>query len=120
MKKINEISNMPQMGAAFSGWQTSVTITKITQEVVKGLLTSTEVDYTFKGVVQPLNPKSIELKPEGQRAFTWLQIHCFSGNLNLIPNDRIIYNGVTYKVMDIWDYSLNNFIEYHIIQDYEN
>lgn len=112
---------MPQIAAAFSGWLGLISIVKVTQTETDGFVTDVQSNpIIFKGTIQPLTAKEIVLKPEGQRAWAWLQIHCFSGNLNLVGNDRIIYKDKLYKVMNIWDYSLNNYIEYHIIQDFEN
>lgn len=119
-KTINQLSGMPQMVAAFQGWMSKITIGIITQTVVDNFTQDTQTDITFQGTVQPLSPRQIALKPEGQRAWEWLQIHCFSGNLNLHPNDRIIYNSEQYKVMADNDYSLNNYIEYHLVRDYDN
>jgi hypothetical protein len=116
-KKINELSGMPQIQVAFNGWLNPITLATITQSVVDGLLVDTQTDVTFQGVIQPLKAKEIENKPEGFRAFKWLQIHCIAGSLNLDNNDRIIYNNTKYKVMGIYDYSLDNFIEYHIVED---
>lgn len=119
MKTINQISGMPQMNAAFSGWFNTITLKKITQDVVAGFLEQIEQDLIFKGVIQPLSAKQIALKPEGQRAFTWLQIHCLASDANLNVDDRIIYNSKLFKIMALKDYSLNNYIEYHAIEDYE-
>lgn len=116
---INKLSGMPQMKAAFAGWQTKITLTQITEQVVQGLVEITESQKTFIGTIQPLSAKAIALKPEGQRAFTWLQIHCTAGSLNLNVNDRIIYNDKKYKIMALLDYSLNNYIEYHACEDYQ-
>ncbi len=109
---------MPQISAAFAGWQTAITLAIITQTIVDALVVETESQVTFKGVIQPLMPKAIALKPEGQRDWGWLMIHCFSGALNLLPNDRIVYNGQKYKIMATKDYSLNNYIEYHLVEDF--
>jgi hypothetical protein len=119
MKLINQISGMPQISTAFAGWMNNITIVRITQTIVNGFSEDAEEQITFKGTIQPLNPRSIALKPEGQRDWEWLQIHCFAGNLNLVPNDRIIYNSIKYKIMASLDYSLNNYIEYHLVRDYE-
>lgn len=119
MKTINQMSGMPQMNAAFAGWMSRITIQKITQTVVDGLIEQTGEQITFQGTIQPLSARELYLKDEGQRSFTWLQIHCFAGSLNLIPNDIIFYNDVKYKIMAVKDYSLNNYIEYHAVQDYQ-
>ncbi len=119
MKKLNQMSGMPQMDFAFANWLNLISIIKVTQNVVDGFVEDTSEVIIFKGAIQPLKPNLIQLKPEGQRAFEWLQIHCFASSLNLVPNDRIIWQENKYKVMAQNDYSLNNYIEYHVIKDYE-
>ncbi len=108
------------MGAAFAGWMKPITLIRITQSITDGLVTDNEASITFQGTIQPLSPRMIALKPEGQRAWEWLQIHAFAGSLNLDDNDRISYNDKRFKVMATNDYSLNNYIEYHVVRDYEN
>lgn len=111
---------MPQMRAAFGGWTTKITMIKRSQSVVNGLVIETDHPLTFKGTVQPLSPRSLMLKPEGQRSWTWLQVHCLASTaLNLKPNDRVVFNGELFKVMADLDYSLNNYIEYHLVKDYQ-
>lgn len=118
-KKLSKMTGMPQMGAAFSGWQSRVTLTRITQEVVDGLVTDTGRNITFDGTVQPLKPEMLALKPEGMRSWRWLQIHCLTSPDNLSTNDIIVYDGARFKVMDKLDYGLNNYVEYHLVADYE-
>lgn len=120
-KKLNQISAMPQMEAAFSGWAIQITLVVISQIVdANGFVTNSERNISFEGTVQPLEPNKIMLKPEGQRSFEWLQIHCLDRNANLNTNDRIVYNSQKYKIMAKNDYSLNNYVEYHAIQDYQD
>lgn len=119
-KYLNEITMMPQMSQAFLGWSTKVTLLKVTQTVALGDVTNSLDEISFIGVVQPLGAKQIALKPEGQRAWQWLQIHCVSSDLDLDVNDRIQFCNKIYKVMAKNDYSLNNYIEYHAVEDFEN
>jgi hypothetical protein len=121
MSSLDCLSGMPQMFRAFQGWFSNIKIIVIEQFVdTDGLVQSIERGSCFQGTIQPLDPEKIKLKPEGQQSWQWVQIHCLAGTLNLKTNDRIIHNGIKYKVMGIFDYSLNNYIEYHVIQDYEN
>jgi hypothetical protein len=120
LEPLNMASGMPQMGAAFAGWETTLTLSKRAQQVSNdGLVAYTDTEIFFQGVVQPLMAEKIALKPEGQRSWQWLQIHCFSGAQNLATNDQITYNGKLYKVMEIFDYSLDNYIEYHCCYEYQ-
>ena len=118
-KTISQSSGMPQMTVAFAGWQSKINLVRITQEIINGFPEDIEEKIFFQGVIQPLSARQLMLKPEGERSWTWLQIHCFAGNLNLVPNDKIIYNNVRYKIMASKDYSLNNYIEYHATLDYQ-
>ena len=110
---------MPQIATALLSWGRTVTLFKVTQTNTDGLVTDDLVQYSFRGVIQPLSPKELELKPEGQRAWEWLQIHAVSSCLNLQPNDKIQYNNKFYKVMLQNDYSLNGYVEYHLVYDYQ-
>ena len=72
------------------------------------------------GAVQPLSPNKIELKPEGQRSWEWLQIHMKTPiTQTLDTNDQVVMNGRIYKIMAQNDYSQNGYIEYHAIYDYQ-
>jgi hypothetical protein len=112
-------SGMPQISAAFSGWTSRLTLIKETETVTNGIVSKQQLPISFYGTIQTLSPRAIVLKPEGQRSWTWLQIHCSANATTLIPNDRIIWNGDKYKVMEMKDYRLNNYVEYHIIRDYQ-
>jgi len=119
MKKVNEFTGMPKMVAAFAGWMANINLIVITQQIVDGFAESNETLVTFKGTIQPLMPEKVQLKPDGQRSWQWIQVHCYESSLNLVTNDRIVYNDRRYKVMAVLDYSLNGFVEYHCIADYE-
>lgn len=117
-KPLNQLSGMPQMSAAFAGWFTKITIKQITETIVDGFVQTAATLVTFQGTIQPLAPNELKLKPEGQRHWEWLQIHCLTGTLNLLPGNKIIYADKQFKVMGVKDYRLNNYIEYHVVEDY--
>lgn len=120
-RNLNAISGMPQMNAAFSNWDVALLLVHITQQIIDGFVRDIPHEIPFHGVVQPLSPKQIALKPEGERAWTWLQVHVqASSPVKLTPNDRFLYNCVAYKVMARLDYTADNYIEYHAVQDYQN
>lgn len=110
--------SMPRMAPAFGGWQRKITLQRRIQSVCDGLVETKNVPFTFRGTIQPLSPKQVELKPEGQRQWEWLQIHCQSFN-KLDGTDQIIYNGKIFKVMGVNDYNQNGYIEYHLVFDYQ-
>lgn len=116
---LSALSNMPQMRITLNGWQVPITLERITQDIVEGDKVETKELISFQGVVQPLKDEALQFKPEGLRNWEWLWIHAQSGSLNLNTNDKIIFNNKRYKVMSIKDYSLNGFIEYELVRDYE-
>ncbi len=119
--KVNQINQVPQINAAFCGWGSVLQLVKITQQVIDGLVQDIAHQIPFHGIVQPLSPKQIALKPEGERAWTWLQVHIqASSPVKIDTNDRFIYNCCKYKVMGRLDYAANNYIELHAVQDFQN
>lgn len=113
-------NGMPNMRNTLNGWEIPLTLVKIKQSVVEGEAVKTPELIRFLGVWQPLRDEELQFKPEGQRSWEWIWIHAKSGTLNLQTQDKIIFNEKHYKVMQVKDYSLNGFIEYQLVRDYEN
>lgn len=113
------LSGMPQMDSTLYGWEVPLTLEKVYQNIVEGDLSYTTKKINFKGVWQPLKDERLEAKPEGQRSWEWIWIHAVAGSLNLETADKVIFNNKRYKVMEKKDYSLNGFVEYHLVEDYK-
>ena len=113
------LTNMPNMSTTLNGWEAPLSLIKITQSIVDGDAVKTEQTINFQGVWQPLRDEQLQFKPEGQRSWSWYLIHAKAGTLNLKTQDKIIFQGKRYKVMNLKDYSLNGFIEYEVILDYQ-
>lgn len=116
---LNQQNGMPQMNAAFSGWTIKMTWTKIVQSIVDGFPVNQEIPFTIEGVFQPLSAEEIKLKPDGQWSWSWYMLHIKGKESPFETNDRIKYNGVTYKVMGKKDYALNNYTQLDIIKDFQ-
>ena len=106
------------MANTLTGWQVPLTLVRITQNVVEGDLATTENQYPFMGVIQPLKTEELLAKPEGQRSWNYYWIHTNS-NLDFRTADKILYQNTQYKITGIKDYSLNGFRELEVILDYE-
>lgn len=113
-------SGMPNMANTLNGWEVPLSLIRIKQSIDDGDVVTTEEFIRFMGVWQPLRDEELQFKPEGQRSWEWIWIHAKSGTLNLNTADKIKFNNKRYKVMNIKDYSLNGFIEYQLIRDYED
>lgn len=113
-------NGMPNMTNTLNGWEVPLTLIRIKQEIIDGDAQYSEEFIRFLGVWQPLRDEELQFKPEGQRSWEWIWIHAKSGNLNLNTQDKVIFNNKRYKVMNVKDYSLNGFIEYQLVRDYED
>lgn len=112
-------NGMPNMRNTLNGWEVPLNLIRIKQSIVDGDAIKTEEFIRFLGVWQPLRDEELQFKPEGQRSWEWIWIHAKSGTLNLQTQDKVIFNNKRYKIMNVKDYSLNGFIEYHLVRDYE-
>ena len=112
-------NNLPQLNRPIECWQIPIQLIKITQSIVNGDKVENREVITFRGVVQPLRDEQLQFKPEGQRSWQWLWIHALTSVQNLQTQDKIEFNNKRYKVMSVKDYSLYGYIEYELVQDYE-
>lgn len=118
-RNANLINGMPIMSDALTGWEVPIELEILKQSIIDGDVVKTAQKVQFNGVWQPMKTEDLQFLSEGQRSFDWYWIHAKAGTLNLQTQDKIIYNGKRYKVMKIKDYSLNGFIEYDVILDFE-
>ena len=119
-RNANLINGMPNMSTTLTGWEIPLEFEIIKQAINDGDAVKSVQKVQFMGVWQPMKTEDLQFLPEGQRSWDWYWIHAESGTLNLQTQDKIIFNGRRYKVMKIKDYSLNGFIEYNVILDFED
>lgn len=113
------LTNMPNMSTTLNGWEAPLELIKLAQAITDGDVSISEQTITFQGVWQPLNMERLMSKPEGQRSWSWFWIHAKAGTLNLNTADKVIFQGKRYKIMSKKDYSLNGFVEYEAILDFQ-
>ena len=95
-----------------------LTFTQMVKSIVNFDVVETEVSTEFFGVRQVFTPQELAMLPIGERDWKWESIHAFP-TLQLVPDDRIFFNSVAYRVMKKSDYKEYGYIRYDIIQDYE-
>ena len=109
---------LPDVSGGMLEWFQKITIGKIVKEVVNYMLQETITTINFYGVWQPMSAKSLEMKPEGQRQWKWITLHCDT-SLLLSNDDIITYNDEKYRVMSKQDYSSYGYLEYSLVDNYE-
>lgn len=108
---------MPNLVQALANWFQPMTFTTIVKivEGFQSVETPTSVD--FRGVWQPFTAQQLMMKPEGQRKWKWFTVHAETG-LVLEPDEVVSYLGTQYRVKDKIDYTLDGYVEYHLIEDF--
>lgn len=108
---------LPDVSGAMLDWFQPMIFSLVSKSVTNFQNVETTTEVSFLGVIQPLGPRQLMIKPEGQRAWKWFQVHAEPALI--LSTDQIIeYEGVQYRVMAETDYRDYGYVEYHLVQDY--
>ena len=119
-RRLSTISQLPNLASTLYGWEVPLTLEKVYQNVSEGDFTYTTKKINFKGVWQPFSMEQLALLPEGQRSWSHYWVHVKANTVNLDTADKIIFQDKRYKIIEQKNYTLNGYIEYHVIEDYED
>lgn len=108
---------VPDVSGALLNWLQPITFGIVVKTIENYQVVETKTDYSFEGVWQPFSKKRLSMKPEGQRAWSWYELHSTTA-LALKPDDVVTYLGVQYRVMAQSPYNLYGYYEYELIEDY--
>lgn len=108
---------LPDCGEILNTWYQPMVFTKVVKKVENFQNVETAVDIYFRGVWQPFTERKLLIKPEGQRSWTWYTVQADT-TLVLHTDEVVRYLGIQYRVMAKFDYTLYNYVEYHLVQDY--
>jgi hypothetical protein len=108
---------MPNVLSALLDWFQPMTFTTLVKAVVGFQNVEVPTNIDFRGVWQPFTAQQLNTKPDGQTAWRWFTVHADT-TLILKPDEVITYLGSQYRVKEKLDYSLNGYVEYHIIEDF--
>lgn len=109
---------LPNMNSTILDWLQPMVFTQIVKTVVNFNVVETPIDTNFLGIWQPFSDQQLEIKPEGQRDWTWFMLHA-QPTLQLVPDDVVTYLGIQYRVKAKRDYTEYKYIEYHLIENYQ-
>lgn len=112
-----QTGTVPNVGGAMLDWFQPMTFTLIEKSTVGFQVVETTTPISFRGVIQPLEGRKLQLKPEGQRAWTWLWLHA-DPSLTLAVDDVVIYLGVRTRVMGQKDWKIYGYVSYELVQDW--
>jgi hypothetical protein len=109
--------SIPNVSGAMQSWFQPMTFEPVVKSTIGFRVVETGNPINFRGVIQPLEPRRMEIKEEGQQAWTWLQLHS-DISLRLNVDDVVLYLGVQTRVMALKDYKIYGYMEYHLVQDW--
>ncbi len=110
---------LPDMRNPLLDWFQYVQFITINKVIVNFEVYEIWTQNAFQGVLQPFTTKQLQIKPEGERDWSWFTIHA-TPDLELSNDDIIYIDNTAYRVMGLLDYSKYGYIEYHAIQDYQD
>lgn len=118
--KISMLSGgLPKIQVAMNGWEVPIKADYIKQQVVDGEIVNISNKKTIYGVMQPLKTEEVNLKPEGQRSWSWYQLHVKEIYKPLQVEQMVNIGGNDYKIMAVKNYEMYGYIEYHIVRGYD-
>lgn len=96
---------IPNLSNVLNNWLQKVTFGKIIKTIIAGQVKETVENTVFQATIQPLKARELEMKPEGQRSWTWFKVIAKSAPggdnvlVNLNTDDVGIWNGIQTRVM---------------------
>lgn len=107
------------MASALLGLFRPIKYFLVTQTVENFLAVETLTPFIYQGVLQPMKPRIVMMKPEGQRSWRWFTIHAEIGML--LKRDSIVWiKDVQYRVREEWLWEDYGYREYHLTQDFQD
>ncbi len=108
---------LPSVQSAIFDFFRPMIFTKIVKTIVRANLVETPTSFNTKGMLQPLGPQKLQMKPEGQRKWKWKQLHVLP-DIDLTPDDKITILGVEFRVMDKYEWAEYGYLEFHVVEGY--
>lgn len=106
---------LPKLNPAIGPWAQCFSFDCITKGLDNYQSIERKRNVQFRGVVTPLSPRQLEIKPEGQRAWRWLEVHA-TADLAIKPDDEVVFKCVRYRVMAVHDWSDYGYFRYEIAE----
>ena len=106
---------LPNLTNAVRAWMQPFTFERITKTITNYQLVETKTTIAFTGVIAPLKQTDLEIKPEGQRNWKWLEVHSTT-DLELALDDFVIWKTKRYRVMGRFDYEDYGYFRYELAE----
>lgn len=116
--KVGQLSSaLPDVSVSVNEFLQNVKLGFVQKQQIEGVTQEITTYKFYRAVKQPMN-EDLQIKMEGERSWKWFTIHA-TPDLILVTDDIIIFEGLRYRVMGKMDYKEYGYVEYHVIEDYQ-
>ncbi len=110
---------LPNLNNAVMAWAQQLEFVVVSKDIENFEIGENYVTRRVLGTKQPLKPQRLAIKPEGQRAWKWFELH-ISPQVKIQVDDIIRFGcGDQYRVMGKEDFSEYGYCYYEICQGFE-
>lgn len=106
----------PDVSEVLDEWSDQIKFRVLTKSIVDFETVETpSSDVTFFGILEPLSPQLLAIKPEGQREhkfWTLWTIQQLSLDTKIIDSDNKVF-----RVMNVRDWNRGGYYEYELMED---
>lgn len=101
-----------------NSWSYDIKAVAIKTNIRDFEVTEIKTSISFKGILQPSEPKQTDIKSHGIRQWNSYRLH---STINLNNFDYIIINNTKYRIINLLNYNPEyGFYEYKLLQDYND
>jgi hypothetical protein len=119
-----QTGTLPYLQETLYDWLQPMVFVVVSKYTSSFQLIEKTTNINFMGIAQPLQGRQLNLFPEGQRKWNYIQIHAqcdTSGALiTLKPDDVINYLNIQYRIMTARNFSVFGYIEFILVENYTN
>ncbi len=109
---------VPDVSGALTDWFQPMTFESLVKTQVGFQAVETPTVYNFQGIIMNFTERQLMLRPEGERAWTWLLLFA-DFTLELQVDDVVLYKGVQTRVMGREaHYDIYGYVTYKLCQDW--
>lgn len=117
-KKLSENHGLPNVSEVIVSWFQPMTFKFLKDNIVEFENKPITTTIKSEGVIQPFTSKDLQVKSEGQRAWSWYMLHCLP-DVVLKVGEFVLIDNKRYRVMKKTDYSDYGYLEYDVVEAFE-
>lgn len=110
--------SLPNVSGALLDWFQPITFILIKKTTVNFKLVEERSNYTFMGVVESQTAQQLQMKPEGQRSWNYINVWALP-NVALKVDEVFCYQEKEYRVLRKNDWSQYGYAEFECVEDYK-